>query len=209
MRASLSVIARVLIALSAGTLAAAEAGPNPTAKKERGKPPVVVTPQQEADVLQFLRQHHTELAELLGHLQVTRPADYSRAIRDIGHSRERLRQFEKGDRLRYELEVQSWALESKIQLLVARLAMSDSESLREELRRLLADQFDLKLQLAKLERERMAERLQKLDEQVQRMSGNRADLLEREFQSLTRSSEKLKAKRKDAAAVKHAGKPIP
>ncbi len=209
MRASLSVIARVLIVLSAGTLAAAEAGPNPTAKKERGKPPVVVTPQQEADVLQFLRQHHTELAELLGHLQVTRPADYSRAIRDIGHSRERLRQFEKGDRLRYELEVQSWVLESKIQLLVARLAMSDSESLREELRRLLADQFDLKLQLAKLERERMAERLQKLDEQVQRMSGNRADLLEREFQSLTRSSEKLKAKRKDAAAVKHPGKPIP
>lgn len=209
MRGSRSVITLALIVLSAGTLTAAEAGPNPPAKKERGKPPVAVTPQQEADVLQFLRQHHTELAELLGHLQVTRPADYSRAIRDLGHARERLRQFETGDRLRYELELQSWVLESKIQLLVARLAMSDSESLREELRRLLAEQFDLKLRFAKLERDRMAERLQKLDEQVQRMSGNRADLLDKEFQSLTRSSEKLKAKRKDAATVKHLGKPNP
>lgn len=209
MRTSRFIIALGLLVLSAAILTAAEPGSYPGTKKERGKPPVAVTPQQEAEVLQFLRQHHTELAELLGHLQVTRPADYSRAIRDIGHARERLRQFEKGDGGRYELELQSWVLQSRIQLLVARLSMSDSEALREELRQLLAEQFDLNLRLAKSERERTAERLQKLDEQVQRMSNNRLDLLEKEFQSLTRSSEKLKAKRKDAAGVKQAGKSAP
>jgi len=208
MAARRSILALGLLVLSAAPVTAADEGPNLAAKKERGKPPVAVTAEQEAEVLQFLRQHHTELADLLGHLQATRPAEYNRAIRDLGHARERLRQFEKSDSARYELELQSWVIQSKIQLLVARLAMSDSESLRDEVRQLLAEQFDLKLRYAKSERERTAERLQKLDEQVQRMSANRADMLDKEYQTLTRSSEKLKAKRKDAAA-KHAGKPAP
>ncbi|MCU0874293.1 MAG: hypothetical protein MUE50_18305 [Pirellulaceae bacterium] len=209
MRALHFVKALSLLVSAVAVLTAADAGPNPATRKERAKPPVAVTAQQEAEVLQFLRQHHTELAELLGHLQLSRPADYNRAIRDIGHARERLRQFEKGDGERYELELQSWVIQSKIQLLVARLAMSDSESLRDELRHLLAEQFDLKLRFSQVERDRTAERLQKLDEQLRRLADSRAELLEKEFLSLTRSSERLKAKRKDATAAKPAGKSTP
>jgi hypothetical protein len=209
MRALHSVRAILLLVSAVAVLTAADTGPNPATKKERGKSAVAVTAQQEAEVLQFLRQHHTELAELLGHLQLNRPADYNRAIRDIGHARERLRQFEKGDGERYGLELQSWVIQSKIQLLVARLAMSDSESLRDELRHLLAEQFDVKLRFSQVERERTAERLQKLDEQLRRLADSRAELLEKEFLSLTKSSERLKAKRKDAAAAKPAGKSTP
>jgi phytoene dehydrogenase-like protein len=209
MRALHFVRALSLLASAVAVVTAADAGPNPATKKERAKPAIAVTAQQEAEVLQFLRQHHTELAELLGHLQLSRPADYNRAIRDIGHARERLRQFEKGDGERYELELQSWVIQSKIQLLVARLAMSDSESLRDELRHLLAEQFDLKLRLSQVERDRTAERLQKLDEQLRRLADSRAELLEKEFLSLTKSSERLKAKRKDATAAKPAGKSTP
>jgi hypothetical protein len=209
MRALQFVKALSLLVSAVAVLTAADAGPNPATRKERAKPPVAVTAQQEAEVLQFLRQHHTELAELLGHLQLSRPADYNRAIRDIGHARERLRQFEKGDGERYELELQSWVIQSKIQLLVARLAMSDSESLRDELRHLLAEQFDLKLRFSQVERDRTAERLQKLDEQLRRLADSRAELLEKEFLSLTRSSERLKAKRKDATTAKPAGKSTP
>ena len=209
MRALHFVRALLLLVSTVAVVTAADAGPKPATKKERTKPAVAVTAQQEAEVLQFLRQHHTELADLLGHLQLSRPADYNRAIRDIGHARERLRQFEKGDGERYELELQSWVIQSKIQLLVARLAMSDSESLRDELRHLLAEQFDLKLRLSQVERDRTAERLQKLDEQLRRLADSRAELLEKEFLSLTKSSERLKAKRKDAAAAKPAGKSAP
>ena len=74
---------------------------------------------------------------------------------------------------------------------------------------LLADQFDLKLRFSQIERERTAERLQKLDEQLRRLADSRAELLEKEFLSLTKSSEKLKAKRKDASAAKPAGKSTP
>lgn len=209
MRASRFTMALGLLVAAVAVLTAADAGPNPAPKKERAKPPLAVTAQQEAEVLQFLRQHHTELAELLGHLQLSRPADYTRAIRDIWHARERLRQFEKGDGERYELELQSWVVQSKIQLLVARLAMSDSESLRDELRSLLADQFDLKLRFSQVERDRTAERLQKLDEQLRRLADSRAELLEKEFLSLTKSSERLKARRKNASAAKPAGKSSP
>lgn len=209
MRASRFTMALGLFVAAVAVLTAADARPNPAPKKERAKPPLAVTAQQEAEVLQFLRQHHTELAELLGHLQLSRPADYTRAIRDIWHARERLRQFEKGDGERYELELQSWVVQSKIQLLVARLAMSDSESLRDELRSLLADQFDLKLRFSQVERDRTAERLQKLDEQLRRLADSRAELLEKEFLSLTKSSERLKARRKNASAAKPAGKSSP
>ena len=203
------VLAAGLLFAAASVLSAADAGANPTPKKEKSKTPVAVTAEQEAEVMQFLRQHHSELAELLGHLQLSRPADYTRAIRDIWHARERLRQFEKGDGDRYELELQSWVLQSKIQLLVARLAMSDSPALRDELRQLLADQFDLKLRLSRIERDRTAERLRKLDEQLQRLADNRGEVLEKEFLSLTKSSEKLKAKRKDLSAAKPVVKSSP
>lgn len=188
---------------------AADAPPQRAAKKEKAKPPVAVTAQQEAEVMQFLRQHHTELAELLGHLQLSRPADYTRAVRDIWHARERLRQFEKGGGERYEMELQSWVIQSKIQLLVARLAMGESEALRDELRRLLADQFDLKLRWSQAERDRTADRLRKLDEQLQRMAEHREDILEKEFLSLTKSSERLKARRKDLPAAKPVGRSSP
>jgi hypothetical protein len=154
--------------------------------------------------LAFLRQHHTELANLLGHLQRNRPAEYARAVRDIWHASERLRQVEKGDNDRYELELQSWVIQSKIQLLAVRLAMNDSPGLRQELRQLLADQFDLKVRLAQIDRERTAERLRKLDEQLQRLTDQRAEILDREFLAVTRSSERLKVKRKDLLEAKPA-----
>ena len=97
-------VALLLAAVSVLPLAGAELQPAP--KKEKVKTLPAVTAQQEAEVMQFLRQHHTELAELLTHLQTHRPADYNRAVRDLWHARERLRQFEKGDsqRLFGELE---------------------------------------------------------------------------------------------------------
>jgi len=181
---------------------AAGAEPQPARKKDKVKTPPAVTSQQEAEVMQFLRQHHTELADLLGHLQLSRPADYTRAVRDIWHARERLRQFEKSDRDRYELELQSWVIQSKVQLLVARLAMSENEALRDELRQLLAEQFDLKMRTSQIDRDRTADRLRKLEEQLQRMADNREEMLEKAFLSLTKSSERLKAKRRDLSAAK-------
>jgi len=204
-----SALALGLVFVAGDGLSAGDAEPRPALKKEKAKAATAVTAQQEEEVMQFLRQHHTELAELLGHLQLSRPADYTRAVRDIWHARERLRQFEKGGGDRYEMELQSWVMQSKIQLVVARLAMGKTEVLQDELRRLLAEQFDLKLRLSQVERDRTADRLRKLDEQLQRMTDNRAGILEKQYLSLTKSSERIKAKRKGLSAAKPLGKSSP
>lgn len=198
MRRSLGVLRVVILLLIAAPLsAAAEGKPASAPKKNRAKPVAEVTAEQEAEVRAFLQQHHAELADLLGHLQRARPAEYARAVRDLWHASERLRQFEKEDGDRYELELQSWVVQSKIQLLSARLAMQDSPVWREELRQLLGEQFELKIRLAQIDRERTAERLKRIDEQLQRWTDQRAEILEREFLAVTKNSEKLKVKRQD------------
>lgn len=202
------VVTVTLLLVGVSVVSGADAERRSGGRKDKAKTPAAVTPQQEADVMQFLRRHHTELAELLGHLQTRRPADYNRAIRDLWHARERLRQFEKGDSQRYEMELQAWVLQSKIHLLVARLAMEDSDTLRDELRRLLAEQLELKVRASQADRDRTAERLKRLDEQLQRLTGSRTEILDKEFLSLTKSSEKLKAKRKEISANKPAAKPV-
>ncbi len=201
--------AALILALACVAAVSADDAEPPRASKKEKVKPAAVTAQQEAEVMEFLRQHHTELAELLGHLQRSRPADYTRAVRDLWHARERLRQFEKGGGERYELELQAWVIQSKIQLLVARLAMGQRKPLPDELRQLLAEHFDLKLRLSQAERDRTAERLKRLDEQLQRMTEHRAEILEKEFLSLTKSSERLKAKRKGLSAPKPAERPWP
>lgn len=185
------------LVLNAVSASAADGKPVPASKKSRAKAVAEVTAEQQAGVRAFLQQHHAELADLLGHLQRARPAEYARAVRDIWHAAERLRQFEKGDRDRYELELQSWVVQSKIQLLAARLAIQDSPTLREELRHLLADQLELKMRLAQMERERTAERLRRIDEQLQRLTNQRTEILEREFSTVTKNAERLKVKRKE------------
>jgi hypothetical protein len=171
-------------------------GPEPPRLPKKAKPgrAGTVTAEQEKEVVRFLRQHHAELADLLKHLQSSSPSGYHNAIRDLWKARERLMQIRERDRARYELELDAWVVESKIQLLVARLAMKDDDTFREELRSLLGQRIDLKLRLLLGERERVVERLRKLDEQVDKYDTVRSQMIEKQFLLLTDSSRRLRQK---------------
>lgn len=185
---------------------AAESQPSGKPGREKTKASVRVTAEQEAEVLQFLKQHHAELADLLQHLRPGHPTDYDRAIRDVWRALDRLRQVKKGDGARYELELQSWVIQSKIELLAARLALDDRPALHDELRALLVERLDLRVRTIQSERQRAAERLRRADEQLQRLTDKRADILERELATVTSSTERLKAKRQTLLEAKPAGK---
>ena len=120
-----------------------------------------VTPEREAAVMKFVEQHHSELAVLLTHLKDNNHQEYDRAIRDIFRISERLVQTRQRDDRRYELELQQWQNQSRIDLLSARLKMANSDEYREALRQLLAERIDLKAAVLQLERERLAERLRR------------------------------------------------
>jgi hypothetical protein len=198
---SKSLLTAVLVLLAlVGHVPAGGSEPARSAKKAKSTRSIEVTAEQEEEVVRFLRLHHAELAELTAHLQSSSPSDYRKAIRDLWKTRERLMQIKQRDRRRYELELEAWVVQSKIQLLVARLAIKDDAAFRDELRSLLGQRVDLKLRLLVADRERQLERLRKIDEQVDRYNTGRSEMIEKQFQLLTASSKRLKQKRMERSA---------
>ncbi len=160
---------------------------NPAAPLDKGA---------EADVLEFVREHHPELADLLKQLKDSRPREYQKAMRDLSRVRNRLFNMQKNNEQRHDLELAVWKAETRVQLIAARLHMGDKAELREELRAALNEQMDLRLQLLKYEREQVQDRLAKIESQIKRFEQDRSNAIERQLQTLTKAAE---AKSKAAA----------
>ena len=157
------------------------------------------TPEREAAAMTFVRTHHPELADLLTRLKDRRPGEYQKAIRDLFRASEKLAQSQEMQPLRYELELEVWKLNSRVQLLVARLTMDRSPAMEQELRDLIARQLEVHEKVIKLDRDRAAERMKSLDAELSRLESDRAQVLEEKFQKALRSAgekkQQLKAER--------------
>jgi hypothetical protein len=164
------------------------------AKAAGGGKPLVITPEREAAAMTFVRQHHPELAELLTLLKASSPGEFERAMRDLFRTSERLAQFQERDSLTYELELSLWKARSRIQLLSARLHMSDDEGLRNELRTALSDEFELRTRVMQHDREKLAERVKNLDAQLDRMRSNRERAIGKQYETIIQA-----ARRADSA----------
>lgn len=174
---------------------------SPTTKTARSKPVLHVTPEREAAAMVFVRRHHAELAELLDYLKGNLPKDYERAIRELFRSSERLARLkETDDETRYLLELDLWKTQSRIQLLVAQVRMKSSDELEGQLRDLLQQRYELKLSLLRHDREKMAIRLKKLDEQIEKLSEERSAIMERSIKGLVQSAIGRPAKSKKPPA---------
>lgn len=162
----------------------------PAAKAAKGaNPPPPLDKKAEADVLEFVREHHAELADLLKQLKDSRPREYQKAVRDLSRVRNRLFNMQKNNEKRFELELTVWKAETRVQLIAARLHMGDRAELREELRTALNEQMDLRLQLLKYEREQVQDRLAKVEGQIKRFEQDRSEVIERQLQTLTKAAE--------------------
>src|SRR3569623_1293825 len=87
------------------------------------KAAITITPEREAAAIAFVQRNHAELAELLGYLKSSQPEEYTRAIREIYRTTERLAQIVERDPALYDLEVSAWTAQSHVQLLAAKLKM--------------------------------------------------------------------------------------
>ena len=140
----------------------------------------------EPSVLAFVHEHHAELERVLGYLRENNAAEYERAIGDLSKSVNRLRMLQDRDPKRYELEVRQWQVGSRAELVAARYQMEPRDEYKSQIRELLAEQWELKRALLTLERDRAAERLRKLDEQLTDLNQSREGTLERRTQVLTK-----------------------
>ena len=152
--------------------------------------PPGLTPEREAAAMTFVRQHHAELVDLLRYLKDEEPQAYRQAVLDLFRASERLAQAQERDYERYELELAIWKTESRIELLAARVKMAgrdspEGQALLPQLTRQLEERHDLKMQRLALDRQRILERLEKIEKQLETMETNRASAIERELTRLT------------------------
>lgn len=152
---------------------------HPTAKRD-----MRVTPEREAAALTFARHNAPELVELLDFLRGHRPRQYRRAVTDLFRTSERLATIQERAPERYALELRTWKAKSRIELLVARLQVNDSDKLHGQLRdavkTLMAAQHDLLVR----ERARLQDRLQKLDDQIEQWNPDNENAVRHQTQVL-------------------------
>jgi hypothetical protein len=149
-------------------------------------------PKREASAIKFAQQHHPELAELLSRLKASHPGQYTKALRELDKTRERLEKAKDTDADRYAILLREWQLDSRVRLLAARLMMSTSEELEAELRQVLTERHDVRLQLLTYDREKSKTRLQKVDEQIAEHVQNRESSIDREVDRIKRNADARK-----------------
>jgi hypothetical protein len=207
MRAFLSIIA-LLFALP--LFADGDGTSRKIAQAGKPMPKAAAQPEvNEGDVLEFVREHHEELADLLDQLKASRPKEYQKAVRDLSRVRERLRLMKTTDDQRYQLELSIWKTETKIQLLAARLSMGDKSEARDQLRQALNEQIDLRLSLLKHEREVAQERVSRLDAQIEKLDKERSQVIDKQLQNLTKAADAKPAEKPVKKPADSKPKPTP
>lgn len=177
-----------------GAEAAAKTGSADKTLPTKIKEELPITAEREEAVMSFVQQNHAELKALLAHLRENRRKDYERAIRELSRDAERIGQLKDRDSKQYELELKAWTIKSRIQLLTAQMVMGDKEEIRGQLKTLLNEQLDIRSALMIRERERVRERLARLDQDIVRLESERQKIVENQLQVLTKSAADSKNK---------------
>ena len=166
--------------------------PRPAAARKAEKRIGADEARQAERALEFAREHHPELARLVGQLRKSKPAQFKSAVRHLIQSQERLERLQTRSPERYETALEAWKLDSRIRLLAARMTMSEDPELEAELRTVLRQRTDLRLRQLSEERDRLSTRLKRIEETISRIESDpeaaAARDLERVKKNLTRQS---------------------
>ncbi|MFG0332178.1 MAG: hypothetical protein ACF8TS_02355 [Maioricimonas sp. JB049] len=174
-------------------------GPKPTHAKTEDAA-------REKAALAFAAEHHPELATLIRQLRRMNPDAYQKAIQELSRTSERLSRFRERAPDRHDVELHLWKLDSRIRLLAAQSAMSVAEDRREQIRQLLIERADVRLEQLRLERERVMTRLQRLDRSIDELQSRRPELVEKELNTLLKSARSRAAEKQTPAKRKNSEK---
>ncbi len=126
--------------------------------------------------VQFARDHHPELAELLNGLRESDSRHFQAGLRVLTRDAERLEKMLERKDERYPVSLDLWKLDSRIRLEIARLSMSPDDDFEPRLRPLMEKRQAARVRLVRMERDRTAERLTKYDEELKTLQ-SRSDVL--------------------------------
>lgn len=180
------VLLTVLV-VSTASNAVDKPGVRKPAKSARAPMLPEFTADREADALRFVRAYHAELADLLEQLKAMNVQQYQRAIRELYHASEMLAVARARDPERYKLDLEAWQWKSRVELLTARLASSRDPSIEKDLRGMVAKQVDVQLAQHHLERDRLRQRLEKVETLINRLESDRDKMIENRLRKLARA----------------------
>lgn len=150
-----------------------------------------------SEALAFAEEHHPELAGLLRQLRTRNEREFDRAARQIVSTAERLERLRDRDAERYEIQLETWKLDSRIKLLAARLSMGDDPALEKQLAELVATRIDVRVRQLKLDREQLEQRLQTTAATIDRLESDREKAIERELRRIHTSLETMPTRDRD------------
>jgi hypothetical protein len=172
--------------------------------RAKGKKIPGFTGEREAAAMTFVRTNHPELAELLDQLKSSDPGQYQRAIRDLFKSSERLAQLEERSPQRYPLELDMWKVNSRIQVLLARLTMSSDPAVEDQLRQAVAEQLELRKQLLATDHQRLEQRLAELKADLDDLEQHEQERIEQRMTKLLSEASRSRPLVKHGAQGKRA-----
>ena len=147
------------------------------AKMDRGQELL----QDQARLRAKYQEFEDSLIQLANAMQATDPARAELLRKAFAQAKER-------DDARYELDLEIWKVESQIRLLVARLTMSPGDvEMQEKLRSLLMERVDLRIRRQRMDRDRLAARVQRLDENIASLESEREALVDQSYAKLIES----------------------
>ncbi len=138
----------------------------------------------EAEALAFVGEHHPELARVLAALKPMDPKEYRAAILELTQVSRTLADVKARNPRRYEVALDAWKANSRVELIAAQLAGSPTEELRSQLRLAIEAKVDAEVRRHRFELEQAEAAVKKAREALDRLETNRDALIEARFRAL-------------------------
>ncbi len=158
---------------------------------------------EEVAAMEFVRKHHLELVSLLELLRAMNPKQFEAAIKETNRVRLKLEQLATRDATAHDIELESWKVQSKINLYVAKKITKNHDFENDgELKKLLESQRLLQIKQLQAEKNRIQKRLSQIDDQMKQASDSSDEWLQSQLTKLSRkaSLQNSKTKKKPTAS---------
>jgi len=155
-------------------------------KKGDGAPSLTADAEQQA--LGFARSQHPELVPLLERLRDDNPNEYRKALTDLYRAQQKLHRMADQNPERYAIALGLWNVQSRINLLAARMVREADGAHDDTLKSLLAERRQLRIELVELDRTKTAERLSNLDAQLNQLRQDPHGDIEKELSKLKQNA---------------------
>jgi hypothetical protein len=142
------------------------------------------TAERKAVLLAFVEENHPDLKRLLRLLEERNPNQFRKATRTLSRQYDRLQAVKNRDAEKYEIALQYWKVQSRIEVVSAKIALYGPEKFGDNLKTLLGKKQEVRLQLQKYEVSRTQERLNRQRESLQKLRESKDFDVERQYQQI-------------------------